>query len=402
MPEEKLSKRELKKKRKERKKEIDKRLGRTKKRYTTVIKYIAILSVAVTALILYINNFDFLRPENLVNYIRKNIIYSPSGAGFPKGLPGGNFKEFIPGKKNIIYLTDTHFYVYNQSGKEMLALQHLYGSPYVAAKQDYYLLYDNYGMQFRAYSKTKKLFETELQNRIFSVAVSEKGTFGVITDSQKYLGEILIYDNKGKNIFNWFSADHQIRYMDFMDDGKTFAVGTISGIDGIYVSDINIFNVGKSDVQSKTRINDGFLISLDCKVNGNTVALFDNKAVVIDRKGKTVKTVEFEDKPVSVCNINDDNFAVVFETPYAKSRYLLNIYDSDGEKKGSVEFAEKPLQITGAKGKTAVLEKNQISIYANDGKLNRKIEIKGDTTQIICTGQNIYTKGLTEINQYSL
>ena len=67
------------------------------------------------------------------------------------------------------------------------------------------LLYDRGAKKLPVYNKSRELYSKEFDYPIISASLSDRGALLVITETQRYIAEVTVFDKLGGQLFKWYS-----------------------------------------------------------------------------------------------------------------------------------------------------------------------------------------------------
>ncbi len=252
--------------------------NRNRKRFFTLLVLIAI------AMVLYFTSDMWM---NLFNRVEERIteIDGSTTQGFPISLRSSAGYDMQPMGSSIAVLTDTYILSYSNTGKREISQQHTYSNPYMQVSNRRILLYDKGAYNFLVRSKSTEVYSKTLSEKIILARISGKDYVAVVTESTHYNAQMAIYNNRGDEIFTWYS-DYKILDVEFTSDSKGAIVSTITSNEGEFLTKLYRFDFSSEEVVWTTDIAGSMVFSLGLVENGNIIAAGDNAIIQVDSDGQ--------------------------------------------------------------------------------------------------------------------
>lgn len=246
-----------------------------KKRKSLVYKAAAIGLLMLGFAVIWINAETIFEPVRGIASRINNT--TSSSEGFPVRLPGSAKYSFSAFGGNFLLLTDTYLYTYAASGKQIYALQHEYSDPVQLASDRRILLYDHNSYEFSLYSKTSKIYEEKLDDKIVSGALGGDDRVAVVTSSQLYANVLRVYSGSGKNEFTRKFVDEDVNSVAFTGEDKRVVVGVSTVENGEITSWVyKLRTDSEDDVVWKYGLPAGSWVLKVSESGGVVYALCDN------------------------------------------------------------------------------------------------------------------------------
>ena len=302
---------------------------RKRDRIRSFLVVLAILSVFVSAALLYLNNYHF-------------TTYSVDGELSLGAVGSSRLYRFANG--NVILGNDTVLYIedLNVVWSSLVNLEH----PLYASEGEYFALADRGGYQLYICDRTGLLSSVRVSRKIRCIDVSSAGVVAVSTESS---------DSSYVSYFDRFGSKIQVEVKTVLDasgypvsltvspDGQKLIVVYYCVQNGIGESRLAVYDFrnGKQDKSYVTASYEDFYNSdtylVDCRFfdDRRAVAVGDNELVFLDVQKASVErtTVELKERTRSVL-FTEKQVVLVSESDRGA---VCRVYDADG--KVASEFA---------------------------------------------------------------
>lgn len=370
-----------------------------------VLKVFVILLVSAIFTVGFVNR-DNLAPENVVGFIQDNFAKLGKGKGYPTNIKGTkvsakNFKLF---SSDASFVSDTSFVCLNSSAKEEVCRQHSFSNPIYKVAGSKALIFDLYARGYEIDRKGCNIKRSNMENSILAGAIAENGTFGFVTQSKNFLGELSVFSSNAKDIYyKFYFADHYISSMAFSMNGKSIAAVGISAQDGEMISALYVFDCKSEQPKFKINYENAMLMYVEYLANGNIVVLGDNLVSFVN--SKTGKKIDFkyDNKTVTAFDINKNSGAAIsLSLSEGGDESEIILFDKKGNVCNKINTAVNIKSISLDKRRLAVLSTNKAFLYNSYGALLKQVEVEDDAREIkLFSSKNAYVLGLTNISKLS-
>ena len=323
---------------------------------------------------------------------------------FPISIEGGASYLLVPMDNSLAVADDSHFFVYNEDGKQILSEQHTLSNPIVTAGGKKALIYDLGGKSFSLYSKYKNIYTKSTDEPILIARLGANDTAAIVTKSDKYPSVLMVYDANGKNIFNYRSVSRIID-VTFNTDCSGCYITTIGVSGGLIVSQILYYRFDRIDYDDSGspvpvwETNSVETLALSVRQYGdNNIILFgDTMCVYYDMKGNFVKSYEYKRRLVGYSS-DGTTAAMVFRNDERRSSVLAVIDCVTGK----VTEKNMGYEILGVQvsGNTVYMQsRNGIEACTADGVNISSVALDTDYDSFCRMDGYIYLLGYDEINR---
>ncbi len=385
-----------------------KRNVRKKKKSITIstknaktLKLLAIIFVVLLLIVLAAGQFGGVTFSTITDHIRTAVAGIGSGDGYPYRMNGIEIGDAGVTNSDLILVYDDTVKVLDSTAKEISNIPHKYDHPIMSCNSGRALIYDVGAKHFRVQSKTRTLYEKELDYIILTGAMGKDGTVAIASRASDAQSMLTVYDSNEKEIFVWKCAKENIITCDVSDNGKLFAVSVLGVDNGSVYSKVYIFNKRDAEPKATFEYKDSAVSSVQFLSNETLFVFGNNICQVI--KGEKVK----QDIDVSVNTpyklyISDNNTAVVVLSKYSSTtQKIIKVYDKSGSELFTQEIHGLIKSVSTDGKYTAVLTDENVQIYNKRGKLTGSAVVNTDSEKVMVSGRNTYVYSADKIEQFS-
>jgi hypothetical protein len=307
--------------------------------------------------------------------------------GYPVKIPENSSSFVAETAGGFAVVTDTRLTVYKDNADAVLDVSHNLVSPVPATDGVNTLLYDLGGKSFRFYGEKKLLFEKATEFPIqLGRAYTDK--CAVITEHDRYLSELTVFDKTGTMLWNYKSID-RISDVTFTEDGSSIYITVLDSRSGDLVSKILCYSFGEAvndaDGNAVPLYESDFIKTFTLKTAlfgfDNLILIGDKETAIFDRQ---LNLISF-----SVYNNKIADYASEVDLEGNANAFILEedgtilIIDSVTKSFRNVSVLGKPERISAGIGSFTVLTDLDVTRYGTSGDVLIKITTDGTYRDII-------------------
>lgn len=218
--------------------------------------------------------------------------------------------------------------IYSAYGSQVRTLQPGYTRPALAVGNTRFVLYDRSGTNLQVESRTRTLYTKSFSNAIMLCAMSQNGTLGVVTESDRYAAELQVFSPTMRSIYSWKMTQDQGTplVLSFAADNHRFAVGTVAARNGRMACSIFLMDTAKSETGPVYTADDGSLLLQLHWISGDRVlAIFDTYAAVLDAAtGQQTARYDFGGATLQGASVDRRTTALLLSTHSGTELVVLN------------------------------------------------------------------------------
>ena len=356
-------------------------------------------------MILAVGVFCFFRFDG-TRWVEEQVAAFTSGSGYPLEFAGDTLVDIQPVGKNVALLTDTSFYLYNRSASQMTNLQHNYHTPVMDVEGNTILLYDRGAKKLTVYNKSRELYSKEFDYPIISASLSDRGALLVITETQRYIAEVTVFDKLGGQLFKWYSSQNYVMGADFFSGGDSFGVMALNGVEGDISSTVSFFSVHKSEEEALFASHDytgSLLVDLHSKSGGGMTAVFTDRVVTYDKAGQETGSYRLGSQTLSAYNNEPSSYTLLFLGDYAalKSNDLL-VLDRQAQQVCSIQLSQQVQQVEADDSKIYCIGEETVWVYDYTGALLGETQVNAEILQARLIGGKLYAVTISDVRVLEL
>lgn len=366
------------------------------------MKLLAIILVILLLIILAAGQFGGVTFSTIGDQIRTMVAGFGSGDGYPYRMNGIEITDAGVTNSDLMLVYDDTVKVLDSTAKELSNLNHDYDHPVLRSNSGRALIYDEGDKSFRVQSKTKVLYEKELQYMILTGSMGKDGTVVIGSRANDAQSMLTVYNTKAEEVFVWKCAKENIISCDVSDNGKYFAVSVLGVNNGSVYSRVHIFNKNDNTPKATFEYADSAVSSVQFLSN-ETLFVFGNNICEVIKGDKVKEKIDVSVNTPYKLYISDNNTAILVLSKYASTtQKIIKVYNKSGSELFTQEINGLVKSVSTDGKYTGVLTDEQVQIYNNrNGKLCGSADVNTDAEKVMISGRDTYVYSVDKIEKYS-
>lgn len=226
----------------------------------------------------------------------------------------------------------------NLQGKNEASIQTAISNPQINAKGEYLLVTDKGSKKAYLYKGSKEHASFETEGGIISASVCEKGYSVFVTKGDLHKCSVLVFNDKGEEIFKWNSGGLNVLDADISPSGSEICVSTVNTDGGMIKSNIIMFNTSK-DKPFTNDVYEGVIFASVTYESNYVYVIGDSIAYIYNGYGKVLGMIDYTDRDLITFDCEKNNLVLVFSnSAYLKGGSLIENYNPQGEMIGRCEL----------------------------------------------------------------
>lgn len=365
------------------------------------LKVFAVVFVILLLVVIGAAQFGGVTFATISDSIRTSLAGVGSGEGYPYRMNGVEIVDAGMTNSDLVLVYDDSVKVLDSTAKELSNITHKYNHPVMSSNSGRVLLYDEGGKSFRVQSKTRVLYEKELEHIIYTGAMGKDGTVALATSASGAESMLTVYDNDKDEVFVWKCAKEHIISCDVSDNGRLFAVSVMGVDNGSIYSKVYIFNKNKTEAQATFEYKDSSVSSVQFLSNETLFVLGNNVCQII--KGDEVKEkIDVSINTPSRLYISDNNTAILVLSKYSSTtQKIIKVYNKSGVELFTQEIDGLVKSVSTDGKYIAVLTDDNVQVFNHKGNAVGSADVNTDAEEVIVSSRNTYVYSLDKIERYS-
>lgn len=280
------------------------------------------------------------------------------------------------------------FSLYSLSGANIMSEEHNFKNPALASSTSYLVVYDLGGKNYSVYNTLTKLDSKTLDYDICGAAVSENGTYAIVSRDSEYRTVVHLYNSKGEKI-SQIMKNKLTTDINFSSDGSKLIISTVYNANGQLDSEIMICDP-YSDAAPKTYIIEGVMAVRACiDEDGGFTVVTDKNVQFYNSSGVKLNEYSYLGYTPSNSYCDDKYSSLIFNKNVVGEENEIHVFDRVGNEVTEAKFQGRVVNTVRFGEVFFVLcSDSVVRIDLKTGE-TEEIEIAENPSDIIVTDENM-------------
>ena len=378
--------------------EDKKQIRRRRQRRHTILRILAVVLVVALAVVVWLN-WNVLAPDKL--WGRFQDMLGGGTGSYPVDLSGSDARRLVQADRYAVVLTDSHLTYLNADGAEVSRYGCTYAEPLVRTADKYVLVAEQGARRLLLTTRNKVELEKEVEYRIRSVALNQKGQMAVLTDGpQGYTVQIKVYDKGGKVLYTR-NSNRTVTDVALSPDGTTISTVSVEAVDGALNTRLEVFALNSSapDAQCAYTVKDEMMYRAAYLNDGTLMAVGEQSVVMMNISDGGIFEYNPDGKHVLGYAVGGDTVAVALRTYGDTAGGEVVVLSSVGTRLCSMEFAGEFRHVSGYEGRYALLTDGHAHAFTSAG-VAFTASVQADGRQVIFAEDALVVMGLNRLEAF--
>lgn len=368
------------------------------KRKRRLIRVVLILLLLTGAVAAYLTQEIWLPKIRNINRQYQTIINDGALAegNFPITINSGADYQIDYSGNYLTVLSDSTVYFYSDEGGLIKHTQHAYTNPVMISANGRALLYEHGGDEFCLEDGNGTLYEQHYTDRkIMFARLSEEGYTAVVTTSEKYCCEIIVYDRKGTSIYERQCVE-RVDDISFREGSEGCVISYINAENGSLVTSVLSVDFSENGSLWSSPGLDTFGLEVYSYTGGAFVLGMDACGYV-DNAGNITSFYRYDGDYQGGSSSNGQS-AVILNNE-AQRQYTLVLFDGGGREPIMIGLASPLIDVHVADELAYVMTSDAIFAYDFTGTLRSTAQVNDSYTGFERSQKHIYLKSFNKIDR---
>ena len=365
------------------------------------MKLLAIILVVLLLILIAAAQFGGVTFSTVSDYFASAMAKLGTGEGYPYSVNSIEIEDVGLTNSDLVLVYDSYVKVLNSTAKEISNIAHDYDYPVISTNSGRILLFDEGSKKFRVQSKTRVLYEKEMEHIILTGEMGKDGSVAIATRADNAESMLTVFDSNREQVFAWKCAKEHIVSCDISDNGKNYVVAVLGVNNGSVYTKVHIFNKSKIEPTATFEYTDSAIANVKFLSNETVMVMGNNVCEIIN--GNEVKEkVDVSVNTTYQLFISDNNNAILVLSKYSSTtQKIIKVYNKSGKELFTQEI-EGMVKSVSTDGKyVAVLTGNNVQTFTMKGKPCGSTEVNADAQKVLVNSRNTYIYSSDAITLYS-
>lgn len=249
--------------------------------------------IAAVALVVVLL-LELILPAGIIENT-SNLLSVIGTGSYPLELDGTKTLNSVSHNSYYYILTNSHLCAVSSSGKELFSYPHGFEKPIIKTCDTRALVFNQGGTQCLIFTLNGLRETVDTEKPIITAAISDNGTYAIVSRSEKYTAAVSVYSKRGKMLYEWYSAQETVNNVGISPNGKKIAVSTFASGVGSYTSTLNVLNFNSATPEHTETFDNTIIYNIDTSYRNGFGVVTENTFKFI-KWSKKYKATEYKNE----------------------------------------------------------------------------------------------------------
>lgn len=278
------------------------------------------------------------------------------------------FNHYAALEETLVVLSDTGLHVLDANGGEIWSVAVNMAAPALVQGGGRAAAYDVGGTELYVVDRDGlvKQFTTNEEEPFIAASLNESGWLTVTAEKKNYKGCVSVYDDEMELVFAFNSSRRFVMDAYVTDENTHLAAVTLGQEDSVFVSNIVIYDLTKTEPDADYDVSDGLVAAIG-QQEKQLVTVSDTCLTIAGVDGEVAATYPYGGVYLRDYDLGGEDFAVLLLNRYQSGSVgrLVSI-GTDGMELGSLDVNEEVRDISAVGRYLAVLYADRLVVYNRD------------------------------------
>lgn len=359
-------------------------LAKVSYRFAYIKRWLAVLIIVVSIAFLLSGNIsyqnfyylakDIKLANDYVTSVHDTITYNV-----------GNSQNFAEYRSGIAVASRERLSIYSSGGRELFSANHNYGNPTLETNDRHVLLYDVGGKQFSLYNSFSKVNEGVLDYPIYGASLSKNGNFALITKSEKYNSVVSVYQTNGTQ-YDYNFSNGRVSSVALSKNGLKLAVLIIRADNDEMYTELRLYKIGTNDYSSAKLTFSGIPYEVRM-LSGDNIVVVGANGVNAFNSSLSLVGEYLSSEQIYTYSFGNDNLAIARLNSETKKSEVI-VLNKRGKVDKKLNFNDKVIDVALHNDHVFVQEINGFERVNITLGISEKIEMMGTGYTMIISDKN--------------
>ena len=371
-------------------------LKNRKKRRKRRMRFLTILLIAGIGAGLYFTRDKWYNKIRGIGQQYRTIVNSGKLAegNFPIEISSSGEYQLALTDRKMVVLSDAYTYFYDSDGALLKRRQNTYTNTVLRAAGGKALLYENGGNELSVENEDEVFYKKEFaENLILFARISEEGYTAVVTTSDSYNCELIVYDKRGKVIYERKCIE-MVSDLSFINGSKGCVLSDISAENGQLVTKVKEIDFSKKG----ERWTSPGLNTLGLNVYGygkGAFVLGTDACGYVDDNGQISSYYSY-DGELEAGASEKGNSAVIVNN-IDRRKYVIALFKGGNTEARVIELDKPSIDVTIYEDLAYVMCQGKVMAFDFNGGLRSIADVSDSYTEFLRSEDHIFLKVYNKI-----
>ena len=298
-----------------------------------VFQRVCLVALAVFSVVSVTVNFKHITYDNFFYLIKdfNTAVDTESVRYETLSYDASADQSFALYRGGLAVISRSNVSAFTTTGRRTLNSNSSYSKPFAVTSDKYLLVYDIGDGNMAIYNSFAKVYSEKLDYPISDACFSDEGNFAVLTRSEKYESEIIVYDKNFKKLINYRKGSFAVDIA-LSPDGERLGALYCDTDNGIICTKMVLYDIGKQEKIDELVYSGEFPLAFTFLDGGGFAAVTDTKVRIFDKLYREqAESDSYFSGLVSAVWCDNEYAAVAFNNGITSDTNKVIVFDKKGE-----------------------------------------------------------------------
>ena len=314
---------------------------------------------------------------------------------FPIDMSGGADYQLTATGKNVEVLSDTYTLYYDVEGNLIKKRQHSYTNSVLCVSGGKTLIYESSGDDLSVEEAENVIYEKEFDNNILFARISPDGSIGVVTTSDNYNCELMIYDKKGTLVYERKCME-LVSGLSFLAESKGCVITYLAAENGKLITSVQKLDFSQDgEIWTSPGMN---TVGLEVYgYDGGAFVLGMDACGYVDDNGQISSYYSYDGDMKGGYSSNGQSAIIINNDD--RRKYIAALFSGGGTEPVIIDLEEPAVDVTVSDGLAYVLTEGHMMAYDFNGDVRSLAHVSDSYTGFVRCGGHVFLKGYNKIDR---
>ncbi len=268
-------------------------------------------------------------------------------------------------KGGLVVVSAADATIFAPDGRKLYSEHFAADTPAIAAGENSVAAYDIGGTSLMVLGEEELLFSYKSDEQLIDAAINVKSWVAVCETSGEYKGVVTVFDDSGKSLYRWNSAQGYVLAASLSPNGKYLAVVTLQQEQEVFRSVVKVFTLSSEDVRAEYVLEDDVVIDVDFVENNLIACVSESNLTYLDANARERNVYDYAGCSLQNYIVGPDCAVLSLRSTNTGLNGRIVTVDLSGQEMGSADVSGTVQSISAGGGRVAALVENVTKLYTN-------------------------------------
>ncbi len=353
-------------------------------RIISFVLFVAFLIFIVSSAFAGAENFSYENLEFIVRNFALKLDENRDASRYSVRYNPDAYRTYSLFGEGIIVCGASQLSIYSATGRLTCSETMIYSEPIMVSSDKFVLVYDNGSGRYTVYNSFTDVFSDELQYPIKGAAISDNGSYALITSSDSYNSVVEVYNSD----FQKVNSVNRTDFITCIDISDTHVLVSSVNVDDTNSYKTNLLSCAIGADSPEYSVASYSSVPLACGLyEWGAAVLSSNCIEFFNNNGTDLAMYDFESAKLTFFAIDESGALLIFKDGGFDTQYSAICVSPDGKTKYESNIAETIFDAEYSNSTSYILTEDRIFCIDEKGTYTYPLEDFSDDMKVLAYGE---------------